>query len=303
MTTSLATPVKDLIDEMILRDSGNLFRYHLGKIMPTLDDAYRESKYKFRPHMGASLQGNECARAIWYSFHWYTEPTFSARIQRLFNRGHMEEGRFMAMLAMIGCEIHQYDANGKQFTISGAAGHYGGSGDGVLRIVPGLDPSMYCLSEFKTHSDKSFKELVKKGMKVAKPEHYIQMQQYLVKMELPVGLYGAVNKNDDDLHFEYVERDMETGTRAIDRAEKIVWLQQPPERFGNPPSPGNLVCRWCDHKGVCWSKAAPAFNCRTCQFSVPTDAGGGQWVCSLYNGYVLTRDNQESGCASWKERD
>lgn len=300
--TMIALPVAQAIDAAILADNGNAMRQHLGQIMPTLDDAYRVSKYKFRPHMGASLQGNKCARAIWYSFNWYTIPTFSARIQRLFNRGHLEEGRMTAMLKMIGVTVMQYDQNGKQFTISGASGHYGGSGDGVLTNVPGLDPAAWCLSEYKTHSDTSFKKLIKEGMKVSKWEHYVQMQQYLYKMNLPYGLYGAVNKNTDDLHWEYVAANREVAEQYIDRAERIVWLKTPPERVGNPPSPGNFDCRFCDHKPVCWQKAKPAVNCRTCVHSEPvaSEDNSGVWVCNKYN-VKLTRDQQETSCLTWEE--
>lgn len=299
--TQIATPVKEAIDAAILADGGNLYRKYLGEIMPTLDDAYRQNKAKFRGHMGASLQGDPCARAIWYSWHWYTVPNFSARLQRLFNRGHLEEGRFMALLKMVGCEIHQYDANGKQFRISASAGHFGGSGDGVLRRVPGLPPDIFVLSEFKTHNDSSFKKLVKEGVKVAKPEHYVQMQLYMDKMDLPIGLYGAVNKNDDDLHWEYIARNKECAAQYLERADKIVWMKKAPVRTGNNPTPGQYACRFCDHKPVCWQGAAPNKNCRSCVHGTPTDAGGGQWVCGKYGGFVLSAEQQETGCQTWEE--
>ena len=36
---------------------------------------------------------------------------------RLFNRGHIEEARFIAMLLTIGMPVYQQDAEGKQFRI------------------------------------------------------------------------------------------------------------------------------------------------------------------------------------------
>lgn len=301
--TMLALPVAQAIDAAIEADNGNLMRQLMGKTMPALDDAYRVSSFKFRPHMGASLQGNRCARAIWYSFNWYTEPKFPARIQRLYNRGHLEEGRISALLEMIGVKVTQYDANGKQFAISGASGHYGGSGDGVLTCVPGLDPNAMCLGEYKTHGDASYKKLVKEGMKQSKYEHYVQIQQYLYKMNIPYALYGAVNKNTDDLHWEYVAVNREIGEQYTERAERIVWLTSPPERVGNPPSPGLFDCRFCDHKPVCWQKAKPAVNCRTCVHSQPiaTPEMDGTWVCNKYN-VKLTRQQQETSCLTWEEQ-
>ena len=45
----------------------------------------------FRSHLGASVIGNKCKRAIWFNFRWVKKPEFSGRQLRLFNRGHKEE--------------------------------------------------------------------------------------------------------------------------------------------------------------------------------------------------------------------
>lgn len=299
MTDTMYAPALLMaIDNAIEKDSGNLYRKYLGEIMPTLDDAYRQSDKKFRPHMGASLQGNQCARAIWYSFRWFTAPTHPARIQRLFNRGHMEEGRVLALLKMIGCKVNQYDENGKQYTIHGADGHYGGSGDGIVGNIPGLPPEAWAVFECKTHSEKSFTELVKKGVKESKYEHYVQTQQYMFKFQIPLTLYMAVNKNTDALHAEFISVNPELAAQYIDRAERIVWLKQAPPRH-NSASPGHLSCRWCDHKPVCWQGAVPDKNCRTCMGSAPVASG--KWVCTKYGNFELSRDQQELGCTSWEE--
>lgn len=63
-----------------------------------------------RWHLGASLIGDECKRKLWYIFRWCfreTAPTPAehARKQRLFNRGHREEARFIEWLEGIGAEV------------------------------------------------------------------------------------------------------------------------------------------------------------------------------------------------------
>jgi hypothetical protein len=40
----------------------------------------------YRAHLGASLIGTECERAIWYSFRWATRARHTGRLLRL-NRG------------------------------------------------------------------------------------------------------------------------------------------------------------------------------------------------------------------------
>jgi hypothetical protein len=298
------------IEEMVRQDQGACYRGLLGRVLPHIGDAYRQDEDGHRPHMGASLLGGDCPRSIWYNFHWATKSDFSGRMIRLFNRGHLEEGRFIALLLMIGCEIYQQDANGKQFRISFADGHAGGSGDGVAIKIPDLRPETACLSEFKTHGEKSFIELAGdlvswrkhienptqhpftgKGMREAKFEHYVQMQIYMRKMGLAVGIYVAVCKNTDDLYAEIVPLDISIADQFIARGEKIVWMKEPPTKLN--PSPGFFKCRFCDHRPVCHLKEKPDVNCRTCIFSEPVD--NGNWYCDK-NLRLLSKEEQLTGC-------
>lgn len=294
-----ATQVEAAIEQAIAADQGRSFRRYLGQVIMTSPDAFRDEEESFRSHMGASIMGEKCGRAIWYSFRWATKAAFTGRMVRLFNRGHLEEPRFIAMLMTIGATIYQVDANGKQYRITGSSGHYGGSGDGIAANLPGLAPGTHSLLEFKTHNDDSFKKLVKEGVRSSKFEHFAQMQQYMRKMGIPVALYMAVNKNTDELYCEWVALDSETADLFIDRADKIVWMQNAPPRIGSPPSPGNWDCKWCQHRPVCFLKAAPAINCRTCVYSNPSEDG--KWTCrnpkiSLISPLIIPEDIEKRGC-------
>lgn len=291
---TLASKTVAAIDAAIQADQGAAYRGWLGKVIGHIGDAYRTSKEGHRSHMGASLIGGECARAIWYNFHWATKSNFSGRLMRLFNRGHLEEARFIAMLLTIGCEVFQQDANGNQYRISHADGHFGGSGDGVVIGLPDLPPGTAALAEFKTHNDKSFSELKAKGVRDAKFEHYVQMNVYMRKMGIACALYLAVNKNNDELHGEIVALDSAVADQFLDRGEKIVWMQEPPSRLSE--SPGFFKCRFCDHKPVCHLKAAPDRNCRTCTYSEP--AQNGAWECKLL-GTQIDKDTQQIGCGKY----
>ena len=300
------------IDAAVEADQGASFRGWLGRVLPHIGDAYRsEPEDGFRSHLGASILGEECARKIFYNFRWVTKPKFEGRILRLFNRGHLEEGRIIAMLLMIGCQVFQQDANGNQYRISWAEGHAGGSGDGIAIGLPELAPLTQALCEFKTHGEKPFIELAGplkdwrnyiagkgpfkgKGVKLAKPEHFVQMQTYMRKMGIPVALYVAVNKNSDDLYMELITLDAPVADQFIDRGEKIVWLDKAPARINN--SAGFFKCQWCDDRPVCHLGAAPAINCRTCQFSVPVK--NAKWHCNRH-AIELSKEKQLVGCPNW----
>lgn len=298
MAVHLANLTLQLINHSLEKDQGAAYRVHLGQVIPHIGDAYRGvEKSPYRAHMGASGIGKDCGRAIWYGFRWFTRPQFEGRILRLFNRGHLEEARFIALLLMIGVKVYQQDANGKQFRISDAGGHFGGSGDGVGIGIPDLPQNMPCLLEFKTHGDKSFTKLVKEGVKQSKFEHYVQMNTYMRKMGLTVALYGAVNKNTDELHLEIVTLDTITADQFIDRGRQLVFMREPPKKLND--SPGWFECAYCDHKPVCHLGKEPERNCRTCYFSIPNTEG--KWECTNPAGLKgqLSEDQQLAGCAAY----
>lgn len=314
MPISIARRTLLAIDQAIASDQGARFRYWQGQVMPHLPDAYRAEEESFRSHLGASTIGRDCARELWYGFRWATVSKHSAQLLRLFNRGHLEEGRFIAMLLTIGAQVYQTDANGKQYRISAAGGHYGGSGDGVFVGCPDLEAGVPALSEFKTYNAKTFAKLAGdnwdewyahhilgqapktrkvpefkgEGVRNAKFEHYVQMQQYMRKMGLNFAVYFAVNKDNDHIYAELVVLDVETADRYLHRGEQIVFMQQAPARINE--SPTWFGCKFCDHRQVCHYGAAPARNCRTCEWSIP--APDGTWHCSNRR-VIEQRDAQE----------
>lgn len=298
MAIHLATRTLDAINTSLEKDQGAAYRIFLGQVMPHMGDAYRGAETNpYRSHMGASGIGKDCGRAIWYSFRWFTRPHFEGRILRLFNRGHLEEARFIALLLSIGAQVFQQDANGKQFRISDAGGHFGGSGDGVAIGLPDLPEGMSCLLEFKTHSEKSFNKVKAEGVRNAKFEHFVQMNTYMRKMHLNVALYGAVNKNNDELYLELVPIDTITADQFIDRGRQLVFSPTPPKKLSE--SPGWFECKYCDHRGVCHLKKDPEVNCRTCFHSRPNEDG--TWRCHNAGAeeHVLTEAMQLAACSAY----
>lgn len=298
MAVHLASKTLALINSTLEKDQGASYRTFLGKVIPHMGDAYRGiDKNPYRSHLGASGIGKNCARAIWYGFRWFTKPKFDGRILRLFNRGHLEEARFIALLLSIGVQVFQQDADGKQFRISDAGGHFGGSGDGVGVGIPDLPANMPCLLEFKTHADKSFVKLVKEGVYTSKFEHYVQMQTYLRKMNLTVALYGAVNKNNDDLYLEIVTLDTITADQFIDRGVQLVFMRDAPKRLNE--SAGWFECKVCEHRPICHLGKDGEVNCRTCHYSRPLPDG--TWQCGNpeAKGFILNTDAQLAGCSAY----
>ena len=133
----------------------------------------------FRAHLGASLIGRECERALWYGFRWTTRLRHPGRMLRLFETGQREEARLVANLRRIGATVLEVDPEtGRQFQVAAHGGHFGGSIDGLALGLPEA-PKTWHVLEFKTHSRKSFTALAAKGVEESKPQHFAQMQVYL----------------------------------------------------------------------------------------------------------------------------
>jgi hypothetical protein len=215
---------------------------------------------------------------------------------RLFNRGHLEEPRFIALLKMIGCQVWNKDDQGKQFKISDHGGHFGGSIDGVGVGIPD-EPETPMLLEFKTHSDKNFGKVSNEGVRSAKFEHFVQMISYMGGYQLTKGLYLAVNKDNDDLYGEIVGFDQEQYNRFNDRALRIITSEDPPAKINE--SPGWYTCKFCDFRGVCHNNAEASRNCRTCIHSTLGD--NGTWICTRHN-VSLSEQAQLAGCPDYRWR-
>lgn len=286
----LATKTMQAIHDCIEIDQGAAYRQNLQKVIPHIGDAYSGDTFPFRTHMGASLIGRSCKREIWYGFRWFQVPKHSGQLLRLFNRGHLEEARFIAILLTIGAQVFQQDENGKQFRVHHAEGHFGGSGDGIIFNIPDM-PNQYVLGEFKTHGEKSFTKLKNEGVARSKPEHVIQMNIYMEKMNIPAALYMAVNKNTDEIYAEIIVVNHELANQYLELGEILVYAEQPPRKLNE--SVGYYECKFCDFKNICHLKAIPHKNCRTCAFSLPIEEK--QWVCR-HTGEILSKEKQFVGC-------
>lgn len=230
-----------------------------------------------RPHLGASVIGHPCDRHLWLLFRWAGSETFDGRMLRLFDTGRREESRVHEELRGIGCEVHA-DDGGAQYRVQAVGGHFGGSMDGVVRGLPEA-PKAWHVLEVKTYSDKLFAELVKKGVKDAKPQHWVQMQTYMHLADVDRALYYAVNKNTDALHIERVERDRAEGERIVARAERIIHASEPPLKLSEDPA--WFECKWCRFHGQCHGSQVPEVNCRTCANATPEiERGSACWTCS-----------------------
>lgn len=253
-----------------------------------------------RGYLGISSIGKECPRALWYDFRFCSEKEYSARLERLFQRGHREEPIILNDLKSIGIEIHS-----DQKEVVTGYGHIKGHIDGAANNVPDAPKTTHLL-EFKTMKEglpstknrkaTYFYLLKEKGVKISNPLYYIQCQCYMYLLGWKRTLFIAVNKNNDERHYERLALEPSVAKFAIQRGQDIIFNETP------SPKVETYKCNWCVHKPLCLQGAAPLKNCRTCQYCDMQNEG--KWSCSEKekSGILawLSLEQQVKGCSDWR---
>lgn len=254
---------------------GRIYKHHEA----TRDDWRRD-------HLGASIIGGPCDRAIWYSWRWAQAPKHDGRLLRLFETGQLAEDRIIKELQGIGIDV-----TSQQYKVTFCDGHGGGSLDGVGQGFS--ESNAHHVLEFKTHGQKSFDSLLKDGLQKAKPMHYTQMTMYMGLAGLDRAYYIAVNKNTDEIYAERIKLDRQHFEAMLKRAESIVASKLPPARMTD--NPAYYLCKFCDYSTMCHAQDVPAVNCRTCCHASPVHHG--KWICEK-DGGDLSGAFQREACSS-----
>ena len=262
---------------------------------PTLSAIYAayeaDADDGFRPHLGASVIGTECERAMWLGFRWATRASFSGRMLRLFETGQLEEARLVRNLRRTGATVLDRDPdNGRQWRVEALNGHFGGSLDAIA--IDLLEaPKTWHVVDFKTHSRHSFADLKRQGVQKSKPRHYAQMQIYMHLIGMTRAMYVAVCKDTDEIHVERIHADPAVTTRLLAKAQRVIEAARPAFRLASDPE--SWQCRFCDHRAVCHCEAAAERTCRTCLHATPVEDGA--WHCARRD-RLLSPAEQRQGC-------
>lgn len=257
-------------------------------------ESREEGRETPRRYLGASVVGHPCDRYLFLHIRGLLRERFDGRMLRLFDRGRREEAVFVEELRWIGADVRPFAPDGSQWTVEAFGGHIRGHLDAAALLPTGSRPEQggasppveWHVCEFKTHSDKSFRDLQKKGVCEAKPLHWAQMQVYMALTGMTRALYIAVDKDTDELHVERVPFDEAGSDRLLRRARAVV---EGHARDRLADRADDWRCRICPAAHLCFPGADAAIfpsdcppDCRSCRHASPdTDGEGAAWHCAL----------------------
>jgi hypothetical protein len=209
-----------------------------------------------RDYLGASRLGEPCARRLAYEFtHAATDEgrDFDGAMLRIFEAGHRFEALSIEWLRAAGFDLRTHNRNDEQFGFSAAGGRFRGHIDGVIVAGPDIGLPWPALWEHKAVGAKSWTDIVKHGLRAAKPLYFAQVQIYMAYMEAGVALFTALNKDNQALCHEAVWFDAGAAQALSDKAVDILRTvdagELPPRIAG---ASDFYICRSCPYAQRCW---------------------------------------------------
>jgi hypothetical protein len=230
-----------------------------GQVTELLDAGLQRGRAQQAPreYLGGSRLGAACERALQYEF--ARAPVDSGRetegrILRIFERGHVMEDCMVAWLRAAGFDLRTRKPDGEQFGFSAVDGRLQGHIDGV--IVGGPEGFTYpALWENKCLGSKSWRELQKDHLAVAKPIYAAQVAVYQAYLELHEhpAIFTAINADTMEVYTERVPFDAALAQRMSDRAVRVIAATDAgellPRGFNDPT---HFECRMCQWQDRCW---------------------------------------------------
>ncbi|NBV07202.1 MAG: hypothetical protein EBS06_08240 [Proteobacteria bacterium] len=222
------------------------------------------SKQTSRDYLGASRLGASCSRALQFE---YTDTpkdedqNFTGRILKIFQAGHVFEDLIIGWLKNAGFNLVTRKQNGDQFGFFAAKGKLKGHIDGVIIDAPeDLGFAFPMLFECKSLNNKSWKEVEKKGLAVAKPIYAAQVAIYQAYMESQIegicknpALFTAINKDTAEIYFELIEFDKTLAQKTSDKAVMILRATEAHELLPRIATDStHFECKFCPWQQRCW---------------------------------------------------
>jgi hypothetical protein len=203
-------------------------------------------KEKPRDYIGASGIGEECVRAVWYSYNGSDKEEFSPRIQRILETGKILEDYVISLLEQTGMTIERAcDENNWHTYVAKNQPYFRGHFDGIIRKPKSLVGAL----EIKSANDARYTQFVKMGLKKWSPMYYAQAQSYMGMSGFDKTFVVVLNKNSSAIMDETILFDAPFYDSLCKKAAYVHQLTAPPPRVSE--SPIWHQCKMCKFRKEC----------------------------------------------------
>lgn len=213
-----------------------------------------------RDYLGASRIGEPCARKLLYEVTATPKDEgqgFDGTILRIFEAGHRFEDLCIGWLRTAGFDLRTRNRAGSPFGFAIADGRIRGHIDGVIVAGPDVGTDWPALWEHKALGQKSWTEVVKRGVEAARPVYFAQVQLYMAYMDLSIALFTATNRDSLALYHEIIVFDPAAAQALSDKAVAVIRAADACELLPRIAAASDFyLCRTCAYAKRCWDAAA-----------------------------------------------
>lgn len=216
----------------------------------------KRSQQPRRQYVGASGIGKDCERALQFEFAGAPRETdFKTETLRKFDFGHMGEELARCWFQDAGFKLVQNSQkDGSRFRFVQMDGRFSGEPDGVFidgPEIPGLAyPAMW---ECKSVGSKTYKQLMKDGLKKARPVYWSQIHTCMAYLGLKQTIFTVTNLDTGEQSHLLFEVDLEEAQRMTDRAVRIISSTDAGDLLTRPYAKADhFECKWCSFAKRCW---------------------------------------------------
>jgi len=209
-----------------------------------------------RDYLGASRIGEPCARKLVYEITRTPKDDgreFAGRMLRIFDIGHQLEDLCVGWLRSAGFDVRTRNRAGEQFGFSIAGGRIRGHIDGAIVAGPDIGIRWPALWEHKALGEKSWSDVISRGVRAARPVYFAQVQLYMAYMQLPVALFTATNRDSLAHYHEVVPFDAAEAQALSDKAVTVIRTAEAGELLPRIADTSEFyLCRFCPYAHRCW---------------------------------------------------
>ncbi len=199
-----------------------------------------------REYIGASSIGHPCSRSIWYGYKGYSSSAINPTLKITFEIGHRLESMLIDYMKLANLRVERPGIENNELLLKDEEyPNFQGHCDAILH----LDTDNSAVVEIKTAKNQRFTVFKEKGLRAFSETYYAQLQSYMGMAKLRHGVVLAINKDNSQLHAEWVNFDEQFYLSLRDKAKMIAEALQPPPRINS--SPVFLLCNQCQYKTIC----------------------------------------------------
>jgi CRISPR/Cas system-associated exonuclease Cas4 (RecB family) len=258
----------------------------------------------FTPWVRPSGAGSKCMREVWLSYRWASvQLTKSPSSIYAIDDGHRSEIVMAERLRKVyGVNLRTVDSNtGRQ--LSAKIGMICGSIDGIISGLPTMNKNDIFIWEHKAAGKKQATKIKSLANKHAEStlifnwnqKYFVQAQIYMMLFDIKKHLMTISMDGMREVIYVITDYDSHFTESLTKKLTRLASSNSMPIAASDDPD--SYICKFCNHKRICFEKMQPIKSCRSCHYA--NINAENEFTCKFHK-VIRTYNEQKTPCAQYK---